>query len=458
MPRALIVDDDPEIREGLAEVVGLEGFETTTAASLSEARQRLAKTRPDVVLADLMLPDGKGLDLLEAVEDGPRPQVVLITGNATVETAVEALRTGARDYLTKPVDVPRLKAILANVSRTLAMQEEIGTLRGQLRQLGRFGPMIGNSAPMQRVYDLIARVAPTEAGVLVVGESGTGKELVAQTLHELGSRRKGPFLPVNCGAVPSNLIESELFGHERGSFTGATQQHRGFFERASGGTLFLDEITEMPADLQTKLLRVLETGTVMRIGGENPIQVNVRLVAATNRSPQDAVRDGKLREDLFYRLNVFPIMLPPLRDRGRDVDLLAEHFLEKLNQAEGTAKTLSIDAREALRRHSWPGNVRELKNAIQRAFIMSESAVGSELLGVDTLAPSSSSSARNAGGLSSISVGLPLDEVERIMIQATLEQCGGDKRRTADVLGISLKTLYNRLNLYANRTVTSPPE
>jgi len=222
--------------------------------------------------------------------------------------------------------------------------------------------------------------------------------------------------------------------------------------------LFLDEITEMPADLQTKLLRVLETGTVMRIGGENPIQVNVRLVAATNRSPQDAVRDGKLREDLFYRLNVFPIMLPPLRDRGRDVDLLAEHFLEKLNQAEGTAKTLSIDAREALRRHSWPGNVRELKNAIQRAFIMSESAVGSELLGVDTLAPSSSSSARNAGGLSSISVGLPLDEVERIMIQATLEQCGGDKRRTADVLGISLKTLYNRLNLYANRTVTSPPE
>jgi len=458
VPRALIVDDDPEIREGLAEVVGLEGFETTTAASLSEARQRLAKTRPDVVLADLMLPDGKGLDLLEAVEDGPRPQVVLITGNATVETAVEALRTGARDYLTKPVDVPRLKAILANVSRTLAMQEEIGTLRGQLRQLGRFGPMIGNSAPMQRVYDLIARVAPTEAGVLVVGESGTGKELVAQTLHELGSRRKGPFLPVNCGAVPSNLIESELFGHERGSFTGATQQHRGFFERASGGTLFLDEITEMPADLQTKLLRVLETGTVMRIGGENPIQVNVRLVAATNRSPQDAVRDGKLREDLFYRLNVFPIMLPPLRDRGRDVDLLAEHFLEKLNQAEGTAKTLSIDAREALRRHSWPGNVRELKNAIQRAFIMSESAVGSELLGVDTLAPSSSSSARNAGGLSSISVGLPLDEVERIMIQATLEQCGGDKRRTADVLGISLKTLYNRLNLYANRTVTSPPE
>ena len=458
MPRALIVDDDPNIREALAEVAGLEGFETATASSLAEARQRLAKTRPDLVLADLMLPDGKGLDLLEAVDDGPRPQVVLITGNATVETAVEALRTGARDYLTKPVDVPRLKAILTNISRTLALQEEIGTLRGQLRQLGRFGPMIGNSPAMQRVYDLIAKVAPTEAGVLVVGESGTGKELVAQTLHELGPRRKGPFLPVNCGAVPSNLIESELFGHERGSFTGATQQHRGFFERASNGTLFLDEITEMPPDLQTKLLRVLETGAVNRIGSEQPIQVNVRLVAATNRSPQEAVRDGKLREDLFYRLNVFPIALPPLRDRGRDVELLAEHFLDRLNQAEGTNKNLSAEARESLRRHSWPGNVRELKNAIQRAFILSESAVGSELLGVDTLSTPTTGGSRNTGGLGAIAVGLPLDEVERIMIQATLEQCGGDKRRTADVLGISLKTLYNRLNLYANRTVTSPPE
>ena len=458
MPRVLIVDDDSAIREALAEVAGLEGFETSTAASLSEARQKLARTPPDVILADLMLPDGKGLDLLEAVEDGPRPQVVLITGNATVETAVEALRTGARDYLTKPIDVPRLKAILANVSRTLALQEEIGALRGQLRQLGRFGSMIGNSPAMQRVYDLIAKVAPTDAGVLVVGESGTGKELVAQTLHDLGPRRKGPFLPVNCGAVPSNLIESELFGHERGSFTGATQQHRGFFERASNGTLFLDEITEMPADLQTKLLRVLETGLVSRIGGEQPILVNVRLVAATNRSPQEAVREGKLREDLFYRLNVFPIVLPPLRDRGRDVELLAEHFLQILNQAEGMNKTLLPEAREALRRHSWPGNVREVKNAIQRAFILSESTVGSDLLGVEMLSGSPAINSRSAGGLGAIAVGLPLDEVERIMIQATLEQCGGDKRRTAEVLGISLKTLYNRLNLYANRTVASPIE
>ena len=456
MPRALIVDDDTEIRDALAEVAGLEGFETATAGSLAEARQRLATAPPDVVLVDLMLPDGKGLDLLAAFEDGPRPQIILITGNATVETAVEALRTGARDYLVKPVEVPRLKAILANVSRTLALQEEIGALRGELRQLGRFGPMIGGSPAMQRTYDLIAKVAPTEAGVLVIGESGTGKELVAQTLHELGPRRKRPFLPVNCGAVPSNLIESELFGHERGSFTGATQQHHGFFERASGGTLFLDEITEMPPDLQTKLLRVLETGAVSRIGGEQPIQVDVRLVAATNRSPQDAVRDGKLREDLYYRLNVFPIVLPPLRERGHDVELLAEHFLERLNQAEGTSKTLSAGAREALLRHSWPGNVRELKNAIQRAFILAEDTVGSELLDGDPLSGPMVSATQAATGLDAIAVGLPLAEVERIMILATLEQSGGDKRRAAETLGISLKTLYNRLNVYANRSVTAP--
>ncbi len=458
MPRALIVDDDADIREALAEVAGLEGFEASTAASLAEARQHMAKAPPDVVLADLMLPDGQGLDLLEGPDDGPRAQVILITGNATVETAVEALRTGARDYLVKPVDVPRLKAILANVSRTLALQEEIGALRGQLRRLGRFGSMIGSSSAMQKVYDLIAKVAPTDAGVLVVGESGTGKELVAQTLHELGPRRKGPFLPVNCGAVPSNLIESELFGHERGSFTGATQQHRGFFERASNGTLFLDEITEMPADLQTKLLRVLETGTVSRIGGEQPIQVQVRLVAATNRSPQDAVRDGKLREDLFYRLNVFPIVIPPLRERGRDVELLAEHFLDLLNQSEASSKTLSPGAREALRRHSWPGNVRELKNAIQRAFILSENTVEPEMLGIEALSSASISSAKASDGLDSIVVGQPLDEVERIMIQATLQHCGGDKRRTAEVLGISLKTLYNRLNLYASRAPAAPLE
>ena len=228
------------------------------------------------------------------------------------------------DYLTRSIDLPRLKTVLANVARTLEYTSEIGVLRHELRKLGRFGPMIGASGAIQEVYDLIARVAPTEATVLVTGESGTGKELVAQTIQGLSRRRRGSFLAINCGAVSPNLIESELFGHERGSFTGAAQRHRGHFERASGGTLFLDEVTEMPMELQVKLLRVLESGQVLRIGGDQPVATDVRVVAATNRSPSQAVAEGRLREDLYYRLNVFPITLPPLRERPGDVTLLAE--------------------------------------------------------------------------------------------------------------------------------------
>jgi two-component system response regulator AtoC len=459
MAHALIVDDDAGTREALSEFASLEGFTVASAGSLAEARERLAENRPDVVLIDLMLPDGRGLDLFEGLEEGPRPEVILITGHATVDSAVEAIRTGARDYLVKPVEIPRLKAILAGILRTLALKEEIGQLRGQLRELGRFGPLIGGSPAMQRVYDLIARVAPTEATVLVTGDSGTGKELVAQTLHQLGARRKGPFIPVNCGAVPSNLIESELFGHERGSFTGATQLHRGFFERASGGTLFLDEITEMPAELQAKLLRVIETGAVVRVGGEQSIAVDVRLVAATNRSPEAAVREGSLREDLYYRLNVFPIQLPPLRERGRDIELLAGHFLERLNQTEGTSKMIDPNALASLRRHHWPGNVRELLNVVHRSFILAESEIDAGMLGLDgpSVVSVGAGAAPSAGSLADIRPGLPLDEVERRVILATLEHCGGDKRRAAEMLGISLKTIYNRLNLYSSRAGATPP-
>jgi len=455
-PRALIVDDHDETREALTEVAELSGFSAANAGTLADAQARLSETTPDVLLIDLQLPDGKGLDLLRKWEDQPRPEVILITGHATVDSAVEALRTGVLDYLVKPVDVPRLKTVLANVSRTLAFKREIGQLRGQLRELGRFGTMIGSSPVMQRVYDLISKVAPTEATVFLTGESGTGKELAAQTLHELSTRSKGPFIPVNCSAVPQNLIESELFGHERGSFTGATQLHRGFFERAAGGTLFLDEITETPIELQPKLLRSIETGKVIRVGGEQPITVDVRLVAATNRSPQAAVQEGTLREDLFYRLNVFPIALPPLRERGRDVELLAEHFLEYLNHLEGTNKTLGTTARDRLRRYSWPGNVRELKNLVQREFIMSEDVMELEDLGSDDAAGPTRVSP-NEGGLSEVRVGLALDDVERRMILATLEHCGGDKRRAAAMLGISLKTLYNRLNQYAGRVPGPSP-
>jgi DNA-binding NtrC family response regulator len=398
---------------------------------------------PDVVLIDLFLPDGRGIDLLKDLEGKPSADVVLITGNASVETAIEALRVGVADYLPKPVDIPRLKTILANVARTRELKEEIDHLRDKLRKLGHFGPMIGASTCIQRVYDLIARVAPTDATVLLMGESGTGKEMVAQTLHELSKRRKEPFLPLNCGAISPNLIESELFGHERGSFTGANRMHKGYFERSVGGTLFLDEITEMPIELQVKLLRVLETGAIIRVGGDQQVPVDVRVIAATNRNPEDAVSQGKLREDLLYRLKVFPIGLPPLRERGDDVVLLADHFLWQLNKTESTAKKFSRPTIERLKAHSWPGNVRELKNVVHRAVILAD-----EEIGPDCLPPEVGGTESYTGPDLHFKVGVSIEEAERRLILATLEHHNGDKKKTADVLGVSLKTLYNRLNAY----------
>jgi DNA-binding NtrC family response regulator len=331
-----------------------------------------------------------------------------------------------------------LKAVLANVLRVRSLKEEVGTLRGELRKLGRLGRLIGVSPAVQKVYDLMVKVAPTDATVFISGESGTGKELVAQTIFELSSRRQRPFLPVNRGAIPLTLIESELFGHERGSFTGATQQRRGCFERASGGTLFLDEITEMPIELQVKLLRVLESRSVIRVGGDVPVPVDVRLIAATNRVPLEAVRDGKLREDLYYRINVFPIVLPPVRDREDDAILLATHFLEALNASHGTSKRLSAATHERIRKCPWRGNVRELKNELHRAFIMSERVIEMADLpaGPDPVPIPAE-------------VGSSLEESERKLILSTLEQCSGDKKQAAKLLGISLKTLYNRLHLYS---------
>jgi two-component system, NtrC family, response regulator HydG len=442
MPHALIVDDDLTFLLGLAEIVGREGFTTATAQSVQEAREQLGQQVPDVVLADLQLPDGSALDLLADLEGPTAPDVVVVTGHATVETAVDALRRGVADYLTKPVDFARIKTVLANVNRTRELKEEIGSLRTELRKLGRFGPLIGSSAGMQKVYDLVARVARTDATILLTGETGTGKELVAQAVHQQSRRHREPFLPVNCGAVAPNLIESELFGHERGSFTGADRVHRGYFERANRGTLFLDEITEMTADLQVKLLRVLETGTVTRIGGSDPIRVDVRFIAATNRSPEGAVADGKLRQDVLYRLSVFPIALPPLRERREDIELLAEHFLVQLNKQEGAAKVLSPEAVERMTRYDWPGNVRELRNALHRAFILAEDEIGPELLPMDSLPPPAAEP-----GLE-VRVGMTVAEAERRLILATLQGYGGDKKKAADVLRISLKTLYNRIKEY----------
>jgi DNA-binding NtrC family response regulator len=451
VPSALIVDDDATHLSALAQLVEREGFTTHTAETLAAARAAIADEHPDVVLIDLVLPDGSGLDLMREGQPNGGVEAVLITGNASVESAVAALRAGVIDYLTKPIDLPRLKAVLANVARTIEYRTEIGTLRGELRKLGRFGRMIGGSAPMQRVYDLVGKVAPTDASVLVVGESGTGKELVAETVHELSRRRRGPFLAVNCGAVSPTLIESELFGHERGSFTGAAQRHRGHFERGSGGTLFLDEITEMPIELQVKLLRVLETGTVMRLGGDDPIAVDVRIVAATNRVPSEVVAEGRLRADLYYRLNVFPIDLPPLRARPGDVRLLAHAFLGALNEGEETRKRLSPRALEQLERHEWPGNVRELKNVVQRAFILADEEIGPGCLPEGFGAPTVSVETPAGAGVAAVRTGTTLAEVERQVILTTLEQLEGDKKRTAETLGISLKTLYNRLAVYKGR-------
>jgi two-component system response regulator AtoC len=440
VPHLLLVDDDPEALEWLSELAKAEGFTVSQADSLRGARIHLSRLQPDLLLTDLQLPDGKGMDLINDLETRESTEVVLITGHASVESAVEALRLGATDYMVKPIDVERLKAILRRVPRTGELRQEIGELRDELRKLGRFGHILGSSQPMQRLYDQLGRVSPTSAGVLLIGESGTGKELAAQTIHDLSRRKKAAFLPLNCGAVSPQLIESELFGHEKGSFTGADRQHKGYFERCHGGTLLLDEITEMPQELQVKLLRVLETGQFLRVGTTTPMSADVRLIAATNRNPEQAIAEGKLRSDLFHRLNVFPISMPPLRERGTDIELLAQHFLEQLNKREGTTKSFAPGTIAALYAHSWPGNVRELKNYVQRAYILADDVIDENLAPATVTAPESAP-------ILTVRVGSTLDEVSRRLIEATLAECGS-KRKAADMLGISLKTLYNRLAVY----------
>ncbi|MBS3804242.1 MAG: sigma-54-dependent Fis family transcriptional regulator [Oleiphilaceae bacterium] len=299
---------------------------------------------------------------------------------------------------------------------------------------------------MQHVLSQIERVAPTSATVLITGETGTGKEVAATAIHRLSDRAQGPFVPVNCGAISPQLIESELFGHEKGSFTGASREHRGLFEQADGGTLFLDEITEMPVDLQVKLLRTLETRRFVRLGSEHERQANVRIIAATNRNPEEEVEAGKLRADLLYRIQVFPIFLPPLKERRDDIGSLARHFLSTLNEAEGTHKGFSPDAVEKLERHSWPGNLRELKNVIHRAYIMADQTIAEDLLLCEMAG--SSSSAGPQGQTLMVGVGATLAEVERDLIFATLDHCGGRKELAAKTLGVSMKTLYNRLRKY----------
>jgi DNA-binding NtrC family response regulator len=439
----LIVEDDPNLRAALVALVSREGALPREAATLEEARKALAEAPLDAVLVDLTLPDGSGLDLLGDREARGAPEYIVVTGDASAETAVQALKRGALDYLTKPIDRARLRSVLANVQRTRVLKEDVVDLRGQLREFGRFGRLVGRSEAMQKVYELIERVAPTDAGVFLTGESGTGKELVAETVHLLSRRRARAFVAVNCGAMAPTLIESELFGHEKGSFTGADRRRTGYFERADGGTLFLDEITEMPQELQVKLLRVLEIGAVTRVGSTEPTPVNVRVLAASNRDPAEAVSSGRLREDLFYRLDVFPIELPPLRARGEDTALLAEHFLQLVNARDGSRKQFTPGALARLQALPWPGNVRELKNVVERSAILADTTIQAGMLPL----PHADVPIAEEATLS-VRVGTPLGEIERRVILATLESLDGNKRRTAEVLGISLKTLYNRLNVY----------
>ena len=444
MLHALVVDDDQSSQRALATLVAEEGFAPATAGSLREARGRVLAQPPDLVLLDLILPDGTGFDLIKDLqEQTDRAEIVVITGHASVSTAVEALRCGACDYLTKPVDAARLRTMLGNLARTLDLRPKISELRRQVRQLGHFGPLVGASPAMQQVYDHVGLVAPSTASVLITGESGTGKELVAQTVHELSRRKGKPYLVVNCAAVSPNLIDSDLFGHERGSFTGAERVHHGYFERADGGTLFLDEVSEMPPELQAKLLRVLEAGVLARVGGEKLVKIDVRIIAATNRDLDIAVAEGKFRSDLLYRLNVFPIHLPPLRARSEDIAALAESFLGELNQQEGTRKTLAPATVAILRRCAWPGNVRELKNVVHRAFILAEDEIGPSCL-----APELSGHGPAADGGRLPGVLETLAEAERRLIIASLDHFGGDKRKAADALGVSVRTLYNRLREY----------
>jgi two-component system, NtrC family, response regulator AtoC len=447
MGHALIVEDDADSARMMAALVASEGFTAATARTLQDARRQLALQQPDLVLLDLRLPDGSGMSLLDDQDLIGNSEVVFMTGHASLDTSIQALRYGAADYLIKPVSAKQLHSILSRVTRPSVLRAEVENLHEDLQATGRFGHLVGKSEPMRLVYEQIARVAGTSVTVFVTGESGTGKEVVARTVHDLSRRRARPFLAVNCGAISPHLIESEIFGHERGSFTGAERQHQGFFERAHGGTLFLDEITEMPPSLQVKLLRVLETGTFMRVGSTTPQETDVRVIAASNRDPLQAVSAGELREDLFYRLNVFPVQLPPLRDRKEDLPLLVNHFLQDIGRREGAIKRASPAALARLSEYRWPGNVRELRNVLQRAWVMTTGAeIGDQWLPRDVLAETAPPVPLT--GKLEVAVGTPLAAMERQMILATLEHFGHQKERTAAALGVSLKTLYNRLKDY----------
>jgi len=375
--KVLIVEDDLATRKGLEESIKDFGFEPRSVGTSKEAARVLEEFDPRILIVDIHLPDGDGIEVLRlAREKDPDREGVVITGQGSIDNAIEALRVGAFDYLLKPLRPAQLEVVFNRLADRRRLETEVETLRAELQETGRLGDLVGRSELMIGIFEIIRRVARSNAPVLITGASGSGKEVAARTIHRLSRRAGKPFVAFNCGAISPTLIESELFGHERGSFTGADKRRVGYFEEAMGGTLFLDEITEMGAELQVKLLRVLEDRTLRRVGGSAELKVDVRLISATNRDPDEAMAEKKLREDLYYRLNVFPIALPPLTERRDDIPLLAEHFRKLIEEQEKAGVTgWDPGAFELLNSYDWPGNVRELRNIVHRAYVMTEGKI-----------------------------------------------------------------------------------
>ncbi|MCA9140740.1 MAG: sigma-54-dependent Fis family transcriptional regulator [Planctomycetales bacterium] len=442
----LIVDDEPHIRSGLAKGLAKVADVIDTANDVNEALDKLDTTQYQVVIADIRLPgDRDGLDLVSLIKKrSPETNTLVITAHGTVETAVDAMRRGAFDFITKPVD---LNLIRQQVDRALdhgRLQSENKTLRNQLADAGAISEIIGTCTIMQELFQQIRQVADTDATVLIQGESGTGKELVARALHDLSSRSRGAFIAVNLGALPESLLESELFGHEKGSFTGASRRKPGCFEQARGGTLFLDEITEIPAKSQVDLLRVLETGSFQRIGGEELLVSDARLVSATNKDPLALIEDGAFREDLYYRLNIVPLVIPALRNRRDDIPLLVEHFVQHFClRHHRPAKQFTDRAMELMVAANWPGNVRQLRNVVERLVVthvgdcIDEDNLPSELTSTKTQPPPA------IGTLAEVT-----EAAEKEAIQAALASCGFHREQTAKILGVSVRTLHYKMSRY----------
>ena len=449
--RILIVEDEENARKGYEQLLQRWGYEVVGVPSAEEALAKFSSFQPDSVIADVELPGMNGLALLEQLGEELRDvPAIIITGKGSEERAVAAIEAGAFWYIEKPLKGPVLRALLDRALSKARDAQNLAVLQRQLRDAGRLGELVGGSKAMQEVMRIIEMAAPSSASVLITGETGSGKEIVARTIHKLSPRAAGPFVAINCSAIPETLMESEIFGHERGAVTGAAERRIGCFELADGGTLLLDEIGEMPAPTQAKLLRVLEDRKVRRLGSKTETPVDVRVLAATNKDPEQAVASGGLRQDLFFRLNVFHIHLPPLREHKEDIPLLAEHILRDVNaKHQKNVRGIGAEVLDIFMSHTWPGNIRELRNVLERAAIMSEK----ELVSRSSLPGEFGKvAAKSPGDLSTIRfpIGTTVDAMERELILQTLQATGNNKTRAAELLGVSLKTLHNKLKEYGS--------